>query len=211
MLITRTLTDDDLDAAVTLAASAIPDIPMYAWILGDHAHRTEDRAWLARLFLSSHIACGTALGTVSDGRLIGVLTWVSDAHPTVYAVHQLESDRAYLAANLPIAERLLQTWRLSSESMTHPDTTAVCIEMAVVDPAHRANGVLQALLRPIEAMCREENRRYIFWTASTKLRRAFPATSPATEFRIVQLDGIDLYGFATDVAPAAAVAPTRLP
>lgn len=202
---TRTLTRDDLDAAVALLATAVPDIPMYAWILGDRLHRPADTAWLSRLLLSSHISCGTAIGAFADDRLIGVLTWASDAHPTLYSVDDdIEADRTYLAANLPVGRRLVRTWELGAQSMGHPDSTAVCVELAVVDAGHRSSGVLQALGRPIEAMCRREGRRYTFWTASAKLRRAFPAGWPATEFRAVQLDDIELYGFATDIAPAAA-------
>lgn len=197
----RPLRPDDLPAAARLVDGTLHQIPLYQAMLGQYTERADIRDWLCRALIRGSIAGGTAVGAFADDRLVGVLTWsIGDRPAPAPEPDQLAADARFLAGLPDLARRLQRAWDDEHTLLTHPDPTAVAVQIAAVDPEHRRGGTLYALVEPVEELCRTQGRPYTCWTGSDDLRQGFSSARTVVDSRTVTVCGVPMHFLEFDVA-----------
>ncbi|GMU80129.1 MAG: hypothetical protein AMXMBFR46_29140 [Acidimicrobiia bacterium] len=190
----RILDDADLDAAVAVLAHGIREIPLYRWLLGEHADDLDKRAWLARILLLPLLRAGCVAGAEADGRLVGVLAWQPhDLDLSAVTEGALTRDDFSAVIQTPeLLERLRELW--TEPPLPPPVPDGVNMILVTVLPEVRGGDVLADLVAPVEEYCRERDRPAYLWTGSPRVRDWFAAGWHGRVFAEVEWNGVRLYG-----------------
>lgn len=142
----RILDNADLDAAVAVLARGIREIPLYRWLLGEHADDLGKRAWLAKILLLPLLRAGCVAGAEVDGRLVGVLAWQPhDLDLGVVTEGALtRDDFSAVIETLELLERLRELW--TEPPLPPPVPDGVNMILVTVLPEVRGGDVLADLV-----------------------------------------------------------------
>ncbi|TYQ09829.1 UNVERIFIED_ORG: hypothetical protein L601_003000000290 [Gordonia westfalica J30] len=198
---TGTLTGDDLDAAIELLADGLDEIPLYAWLLGEHIADRSLRKWLANILVRPLLNAGYVIGARRGDRLVGLLVFQPhDADLSVGGKPPLTpADFAAVATVPGVRERVADL--LTGSKLQPPAEDAINLRIGVVAHTERGGRATVAMMRELERFCTAAARPFYAWTGSESLRRYYSEVWGATEFAIESWNGITMYGLVSDGAP----------
>ncbi|GAA1481085.1 hypothetical protein GCM10009624_15250 [Gordonia sinesedis] len=201
MHVVRSVAVADTGQAIDLVASAIPDIPAYAWVLGPELDDPSWRSWIATLLTEPMVANSRVVGAFDGGRLVGLVGYRDPDDPqSALDADQKDAHIARAMTNPDLARRLVAVLTRIAEAEADGED-AVGVSVAAVSPQARRGGVLWDLMATVEEHCRAHNRRYRAWTGHPELRTGWMRTFDLKPFATIELGDIELYGLQSDRPP----------
>jgi hypothetical protein len=189
----RPLDHSELAEAARLIGDALVEMPLFDWVLGDHAADPDSRALLATVILRPMLHAGRVLGVFDGDRLDGVLAWHVPGDREASAGTPVADDAERLVQRPEMARRLVDLW--SRDPLPPPEPDAVGVPIAAVRPDARSAGALHRLMEPVERYCAEHRRRFFVWTGRAELRDGFARGWGLTQYATVEVaGGATLYG-----------------